>query len=84
MGWDIYQFAFEKDNGGVRFICVAFDQDLTYPEKWKSRIQNPGSRLTLLGFFENCNVVQSFNSMIEVVTPQEFEVLWKVSCASHK
>lgn len=78
-GWDVYQFAFKKLNGGTRFIVVGLDYEQKHDRNLLDMIQNCGSRLVMLAYFKDCENVQSFNGMIEIVNIEEFQTLWLAS-----
>jgi len=73
-GYEVYQFAFSKKSGGVRFILLGLETE-EQVENFESVLEHLGDRLVLLARFSNCESVQSLNSMVEIVSVDEFEGL---------
>lgn len=82
MSWEIFQFAFAKKNGGVRFIAVGLDLEEDDLEAFEKRLENLGQRLSLLARFSNCESAQSHNTMVEFISVHEFRGLLKSSRTS--
>lgn len=73
-GYEVYQFAFSKKNGGVRFILLGLETE-EQVENFEQVLEHLGGRLSLIARFSNCESVQSHNSIVEIVSVDEFETL---------